>query len=400
MENYHYTGINKFGKRVNGVLPASNEQELEQKLFRSHISLLTFKKQSSSFSFSTKPKVTRKDIIGMTFQLEQLLKAGVPLMEILDDLKDSFESDAVKEMLANIYEAMEGGSTFSEALRSYEKEFGEVYISLVAVGEKTGKLEEILVDLANMLKWEDELISKAKKVMIYPAIVATVVIAVVILMMLFVVPELLGFITSMGGELGFATVALIATSGFIQNYIVEIFVVPIALIVIYKWWRKQSPEFKIKTDQMSLNVWIIGPVLYKLKLARIANSLAVMYGAGVSFPDSLRMASIISGNKYLEGNINNAVRMIEDGMPIHIAFEEAQVFPSMAVRMVKVGEVSGGMDNALKNVSYFYDREAKELIDKIEPAIEPILTVIMGFVVGWVMIAVLGPIYDTIAQVQ
>lgn len=400
MENYHYTGINKFGKRVNGVLPAGNEQELEQKLIKSHISLLTFKKQSSSFSFSTKPKVTRKDIIGMTFQLEQLLKAGVPLMEILDDLKDSFESDAVKEMLANIYESMEGGKAFSESLRSYEKEFGEVYISLVAVGEKTGKLEEILVDLANMLKWEDELISKAKKVMIYPAIVATVVIAVVILMMVFVVPELLGFIMSMGGELGFATVALIATSGFIQNYIVEIFVVPIVVIFIFKWWRKQSPEFKIKTDQMSLNVWIIGPVLYKLKLARIANSLAVMYGAGVSFPESLRMASIIAGNKYLEGNINKAVRMIEEGKAIHMAFEEAQVFPSMAVRMVKVGEVSGGMDNALKNVSYFYDREAKELIDKIEPAIEPILTVIMGFVVGWVMIAVLGPIYDTIAQVQ
>ena len=400
MENYHYTGINKFGKRVNGVLPAGNEQELEQKLIRSHISLLSFKKQSSSFSFSMKPKVTRKDIIGMTFQFEQLLKAGVPLMEILDDLKDSFESDAVKEMLANIYESMEGGNTFSESLRNYEKEFGEVYISLVAVGEKTGKLEEILVDLANMLKWEDELVSKAKKVMIYPAIVATVVIAVVILMMLFVVPELLGFITSMGGELGFATVALIATSGFIQNYILEIFIVPIVVIFLYKWWRKQSPEFKVKTDEMSLNVWIIGPVLYKLKLARIANSLAVMYGAGVSFPESLRMASIIAGNKYLEGNINNAVRMIEEGTPIHVAFEEAQVFPSMAVRMVKVGEVSGGMDNALKNVSYFYDREAKELIDKIEPAIEPILTVIMGFVVGWVMIAVLGPIYDTIAQVQ
>jgi type IV pilus assembly protein PilC len=400
MENYHYTGINKFGKRVNGVLPAGNEQELEQKLIRSHISLLSFKKQSSSFSFSTKPKITRKDIIGMTFQLEQLLKAGVPLMEILDDLKDSFESDAVKEMLANVYESMEGGNTFSESLRTYEKDFGEVYISLVAVGEKTGQLEEILVDLANMLKWEDELISKAKKVMIYPAIVATVVISVVILMMMFVVPELLGFITSMGGELGFATVALIATSGFIQNYIVELFVVPIVLIFIYKWWRKQSPGFKIKTDEMSLNIWIIGPVIYKLKLARIANSLAVMYGAGVSFPDSLRMASIIAGNKYLEGNINNALRLIEDGMPIHQAFEEAQVFPSMAVRMVKVGEISGGMDNALRNVSYFYDREAKELIDKIEPAIEPILTVVMGFVVGWVMIAVLGPIYDTISQVQ
>lgn len=400
MQNYHYTGINKYGKRVSGVLPANNEYELEQKLVKSHIDLLNYKKQSDSFSLFSKPKVSRKDIIGVTFQLEQLMRAGVPLLEIIDDLKDSFESDSVKEMLANIYESMEGGSTFSESLRSFEEEFGEVYISLVSVGEKTGQLEDILADLANMLKWEDELISKAKKVMIYPAIVATVVIGVVILMMLFVVPELLGFITSMGGELGFPTIALIATSNFIQNYILEIFIVPTVAIFIYKAWRKKSPEFKLKTDELSLNVWIVGPVIYKLKLARIANSLAVMYGAGVSFPDSLRMSSVIAGNKYLEGNINNAVRMIEDGKPIYISFEEAEVFPSMAVRMIKVGELSGGMDTALKNVSYFYDREAKEMIEKIEPTIEPILTVVMGIVVGWVMIAVLGPIYDTIAQVQ
>ncbi|WP_029408083.1 type II secretion system F family protein [Thiomicrorhabdus sp. Milos-T2] len=400
MENYNYTGINKYGKRVNGVLPAANEQELEQKLIKSQIDLLSYKKQSSSFSLLGKPKVTRKDIIGMTIQLEQLLRAGVPLLEIIDDLKDNFESDAVKEMLANIYESMEGGSTFSESLRNFEDDFGEVYISLVSVGEQTGQLEDILLDLANMIKWEDELISKAKKVMIYPAIVATVVIAVVILMMLFVVPELLGFITSMGGELGFATVALIATSGFIQEYILEIFLVPIVTVFLFKWWRKQSEDFKLKTDEMSLHLWIVGPVIYKLKLARIANSLAVMYGAGVSFPDSLRMSSVIAGNKYLETNINNAVRMIEEGKPIYESFEEASVFPKMAVRMIKVGELSGGMDTALKNVSYFYDREAKELIEKIEPAIEPILTVVMGFVVGWVMIAVLGPIYDTIAQVQ
>lgn len=400
MQNYHYTGVNKFGKRVTGVLPAANEQELEQKLRKSHVDLLSFKKQSSLFGGLNKSKIPRKDIIGLTFQLEQLLKAGVPLMEILDDLKDNFENNAVKEMLANIFEAMEGGKTFSEALRSFEDVFGEVYVSLVSVGEKTGKLEEILADLAGMLKWEDELASKAKKVMIYPAIVATVVIAVVILMMLFVVPELLGFITSMGGELGFATIALIATSGFIQDYILELILIPVITVFIYKWWRKKSPEFKLKTDEMSLHVWVIGPVLYSLKLARIANSLAVMYGAGVSFTESLRMASIIAGNKYLEKNINNAVKIIEEGKPIHEAFEEANVFPPMAIRMVKVGELSGGMDGALKNVSYFYDREAKELIDKIEPAIEPLLTVIMGFVVGWVMIAVLGPIYDTIAQVQ
>lgn len=400
MENYNYTGINKYGKRVTGVLPASNEQELEQKLLKLNVDLLSYKTQSSTFSLLPKPKISRKDVINLTFQMEQLLRAGVALLEVINDLKDNYESDAVKEALANVSEAMEGGSTFSEALKRYDKEFGDVYISLVAVGEQTGQLEDILLDLGNMLKWEDELISKAKKIMIYPSIVATVVVAVVILMMVFVVPELLGFINSMGGELGFATTSLIYTSEFIRAYIVELFVIPIISLLLIKWWRTRSPEFRIKTDKMSFNIWLIGPILHKLKLARIASTLSLMYSAGISFPDSLRMASVVAGNKYIEENIIKAVRMIEEGRPIHVSFEEADVFPVMAVRMIKVGEASGGMDKALQNVSYFYDREAKELIDKIEPTIEPAMTIIMGTIVGWVMLAVLDPIYDTIAQVQ
>ncbi|MBN2647742.1 MAG: type II secretion system F family protein [Thiotrichales bacterium] len=400
MQNYNYTGINQLGKRVSGVMPANNEQELEQKLRKSQIDLLNCRASGKGLQLSFGTKVKKRDIITITFQLEQMLQAGVPLMEIIEEMKNTFENDAVKEMLANIYEAMEGGNTFSEALQDFKKEFGQVYISLVSVGEKTGKLEDILRDLGNMMKWEDELASKAKKVMIYPSIVATVVIAVVILMMLFVVPELLGFITSMGGEIGFATVALIATSSFIQNYILELLIFPVLFLIAYQWWRKQSPDFKLKSDEYHLKIPIIGEVLHKLKLARVANSLSVMYGAGVSFPESLRMASMTAGNVYLEHNFLQAVDMIEDGKEIWVSFKESHAFPIMAVRMIKSGELTGKMDVALKNVSYFYDREAKEMIEKIEPAIEPLLTVIMGFVVGWVMIAVLGPIYDTIAQVQ
>ncbi|MBO1923722.1 type II secretion system F family protein [Thiomicrorhabdus sp. 6S3-12] len=400
MQNYNYTGINQLGKRVSGVMPANNEQDLEQKLKKSQIDLLSYRQQGKGLSLSFGSKIKKRDIITITFQLEQMLEAGVPLMEIIEDMKDSFENDAAKEMLANIYESMEGGNTFSESLADFEKEFGQVYISLVSVGEKTGKLEDILRDLGNMMKWEDELASKAKKVMIYPAIVATVVIAVVILMMLFVVPELLGFITSMGGEIGFATVALIATSDFIQTYILELMMAPVIFVFVYSWWRKQSPEFKLKSDEFHLKIPIIGVVLHKLKLARVANSLSVMYGAGVSFPESLRMASMTAGNKFLETNFLNAVNMIEDGKEIWVSFRDSDAFPMMAVRMIKSGELTGKMDVALKNVSYFYDREAKELIEKIEPTIEPLLTVIMGFIVGWIMIAVLGPIYDTISQVQ
>jgi len=400
MQNFKYTGINRYGKRVKGVVSANDQVDLNQKLRKQHINLVSSSKQGSGLFSRSKTKVSRKELIFITFQLAQLLKAGVPLLEVIDDLKNSIESESAKDMLAEIYEMMQGGSTFSEALTTYRKVFGNVYVALVSVGENTGKLDHILTNLGEMLKWEDELASKAKKVMIYPAIVATVVIAVVILMMLFVVPELLGFITSMGGELGFATIALIATSAFIQAYIVELFVVPIIVVYLFKWWRSKSEKFTLKTDELMLRVSIIGPIIHKLKLARVANTLAVMYGAGISFTESMKMSSTVAGNAYLKRNIDFAVQLIQEGKPIHEAFESAEVFPKLAISMIKVGENSGQMDEALSNISYFYDREAKEMIEKIEPAIEPILTVIMGFVVGWVMIAVLGPIYDTISQVQ
>lgn len=400
MQIYQFSGINRQGERVSGQMDGKNQSEVEQKLQASGVDILSLKPKRASLSFLKTQKITRKDVIAITFQFEQLLRAGVPLMEILADLRDSFDNPAVKEMLNYIYQSMEGGETFSESLSRYKDVFGEVYVSLVSVGEQTGKLEEILSDLANMLKWEDELAAKAKKVMIYPAIVGTVVIAVTMFMMIFVVPQLLTFIQEMGGELGFATTSLIVTSNFIQNNILGILITPFVVYAIIKFIVKRSPSLEIKFSQWLFKIKIIGPVLYKIKIARLANSLAVMYGAGVSFTDSMKMASKVLSNAYLEQNVTIAIRLIQDGEPIFKAFELASVFPPLGVRMVKIGERSGQMDEALRNVSYFYDREAKESIEKIEPAIEPLLTVIMAIVVGWVMVAVLGPVYDTITQVQ
>ena len=401
MITYNYTGINRFGKRVSGEIQANNTPDMEQRLKASQITVLTYKeKPKSVLSFLSKKKIKKRDVITVTSQLRQLLGAGVSLMDILDDLRETYEDDSVREMLASIYEDMAGGDSFSEALKPFENEFGSVYISLVSVGEKTGQLEVILKKLEEMIRWEEELASKAKKVMIYPSIVAFVVIGVVLLMMLFVVPELVTFIEEMGGELGFATLALIATSAFIQENIILILLSPFIITIALKYALSKSKNFREKFDKFALNVSIIGPVLYNLKIARLASSLAVMYASGVGFTESLRMSKKVLGNTYLENNVETSVRMIEDGGKIFESFKDADVFPSMAIRMVKVGEISGNMDEALINISNYYETEAKDMIDKIEPAIEPLLTILMAIVVGWVMVAVLGPVYDSVSKVQ
>ena len=401
MINYHYKGITHQGKRVSGDIQAENERDLEQRLASAEIDILSFKeKKQTLFSTMSKKKITKRDVILVTAQIRQLLRAGITLMEIIDDLRSTFENDSIKEILANVYESMEGGDSFSEALKPYEGEFGKVYISMVAVGERTGQLDLVLKNLEDMLKWEENLASKAKKVMIYPAIVGFVVIMVVVLLMLFVVPELLGFIKEMGGELGFATLALIATSNFVEENILLLIVSPFIISFLFKQALRRYPSFRFWYDRNIFNISIFGPILYNLKIARFTNSLAVMYSAGLGFIESTQLASAVVGNKYIEGNIERSIRLIEEGAHINVAFAEAEVLPLMATRMVKVGEVSGNMDEALFEVSEYYDTAAKESIEKIEPAIEPILTVIMGAVVGWVMMAVLGPVYETISKVQ
>lgn len=401
MEVYRYTGVNRFGKRVRGEVQASNEQDLEQRLRSAQIDLLSFRVKSSGlFSGFGHHKITRRDIITLTTQFKQLLKAGVPLMEIIDDLRKSDDSDATREMLSAVYESMEGGQSFSQALKPYENRLGAVYIALVAVGEKTGQMATVLSRLETMLKWEESLAAKTKKVMIYPSIVGLVVLAVILMMMLFVVPELVSFIREMGGELSFATESLIAVSGFMQHYLLELVLVPMGVWLGVKWWKNRSQAFRIQMDRLLFKIPVIGSVLYKLKIARFASTLAVMHSAGIHFGESLKLSSSVVANAYLERNIERAMLLIEEGETIYQAFSLAEVFPSMAIRMVKVGEQSGGMDEALRHVSDYYDAEAKESIERIEPAIEPLLTVVMALVVGWVMLAVLGPVYETISKVQ
>ncbi len=401
MEIYRYTGVNRFGKRVRGEVQASNERDLEQRLRSAQIDLLSFKVKSPGlFGGFGHHKISRRQIITLTTQFKQLMKAGVPLMEIIDDLRKFDDSDAIREMLSAVYESMEGGQSFSQALKPYENRLGKVYIALVAVGEKTGQMTAVLSRLEAMLKWEENLAVKTKKVMVYPSIVGLVVLAVILMMMLFVVPELVTFIREMGGELSFATESLIAVSGFMQHYLLELVLLPFGIWLGLRWWKARSLDFRVQLDRLLFKVPVIGSVVYKLKIARFASTLAVMHSAGINFGESLALSASVVDNAYLERNIQHAMALIEEGETIHQAFSLAEVFPPMAIRMVKVGEQSSNMDEALRYVSDYYDAEAKDSIERVEPAIEPFLTVVMALVVGWVMLAVLGPVYETISKVQ
>lgn len=400
MQKYNYVGINSEQHRVRGQLIAANLPDAERQLAQMGIELLSLRVKKEAFAFMQRKQVSNKDIITMTFQIEQLLRSGVPLLDILNDMQASFPAGYFRDLLSGLYDSMLNGATFAEALSRYPNDFDEVYISLVAIGEKTGQLEMILHDLGMNMRWQDELESKAKKIMIYPSIVFSVVIMVITFLMLFLVPELVKFIESMGQELGFLTLSLIAVSNYFVHYWHITAVSAIGLFIGFKLLMYRSDVFRKRVHQWQLEMPLVGSILFKLKIARMTSTMAIMYAAGVSLQQIISMAGKVVGNDYLFDHLKEVERLILDGNSIANSFTSVNIFPPLILKLIKVGETTGRMDEALRNISYFYDREAKELIEKVEPAIEPIITLILAVLVAWVMMATLGPVYDIMGNIR
>jgi len=363
--------------------------------------LLSYKEHTkASDSALHRKKITRRELINFTFHIEQLIKSGVPLIDSLKDIRDSIEYGQFTDVLQTVIDDIEGGKTLSLALSAHPTVFDKVYVTLVRVGEETGQLAEVLKDLAETIRWQDELVSQTKKIMIYPAIVSIIVLAVVAFLMMYLMPQLLPFIKNIGSEIPLHTEILINISNIFVEYWYLIFSIPVVLIIALKMATKRNRNAKYIIDGLKLKIWIFGPLMTKIKLARFANYFAMMYSSGITVLDALKISEDMVDNLVLEDSINQARAKISDGVIISESFESVGVFPSMIVRMLKVGEDTGAMDDALLNVSYFYNREVKESIDKIEPTILPILTIVLGGIMMWIMMAVLGPVYDAVSGVK
>jgi len=304
------------------------------------------------------------------------------------------------DVVAEVVESIEGGSTFSEALANFPGIFGNVYISMVRVGEESGRLVAVLQDLNSMLRWQDEMISYAKRVMVYPAIVLAVVGGVVVFLMMYLVPQLTSFLQTMGTELPTHTKVLIHVSNFLLHWWYVLVAIGVATPFVIEYLKRNSPRFRYRWDLLKLNIWLFGPLNYKIRMARFANYFAMMYTSGVTVLDSLRLSRALMDNMVLEAAIERVQERIAEGETISEAFAQARLFPPLVVRMMRVGETSGALDDALQNVSYFYSREVRESVERLQPAIQPVLTVILGVMVGWIMMSVIGPIYDTIATLD
>jgi type IV pilus assembly protein PilC len=288
----------------------------------------------------------------------------------------------------------------SAAMADYPDVFPKVFANLIRAGEETGRMSQVLKSLADNLRWEDELIAQTKKLIMYPAFVGSIVIAVTMFLMIYLVPQMIGFIKGTGQEIPLNTRILIQVSAFFISYWWAILLLPVIIFAGIKLAVARNPAFRYKLDDYKLRAPLLGPILHKIILSRFASIFAMMYSAGITILDCIKTAEDIAGNLVVSEALARAGQQIAEGKNVSNAFQDVGLFPPLVIRMLRVGESSGKLDNALLNVSYFYNRDVKEAIGKVEVMIEPAMTVALGALLGWVMLSVLGPIYDSISKIK
>jgi type IV pilus assembly protein PilC len=397
---YQYRAIDQTGRHAQGQIDAQNEVDLELRLERMGLDLITYKVTTKSSSNYSKSRVSNRDLVMFCFQLQQLTSAGVPMLEGLNDLRESSNNLYFQQVMGALMSEVEGGKMLSQAMSEYPDVFDEVFVNLVSAGEQTGQLPTVFDNLANTLKWQDELMSQTKKLIAYPLFVLVVVIAAVTFLMIYLVPEMVKFLASLGQELPLQTKILIFISDAFVNYWWLIFSLPLVVITGLIAFIKSSPDARYKFDYIKLKLPLTGDILQKIIMARFARYFALMYQTGIPILDAIKICEKIVGNRVIADAISRAHTQINAGDSMSESFQNAGLFPALVVRMIKVGEGTGALDKSLLNISYFYDRDVNDLMQKLLKLLEPALTVILGLILAFIMVSVLGPVYDSFSKMK
>ncbi len=399
MALYAYRAVDERGRLSKGLQDAANQVDLEMRLKHSGLDLITAKEDNGRTSLMRR-HIKRPELITFFFNLEQLTRASVPLLDSLGDLRDTMNDPQFREIIANLIESIEGGKKLSQAMAEHPDAFDQIFISLTHAGEESGQLPQVFLHITESLKWQDEMASHTRTILIYPAFVGTIVISITFFLMIYLVPQLVGFIKGMGQDIPIQTRILLATSAFFVSYWYVLIGLPIALPIIAKLLIASSSDMRYRYDKLKLNMWFVGPILHKIILARFANTFAMMYGSGVNIIDCIANSREVVNNRVIAQSLDDVMLEIESGKNLTQSFQSTGIFPPLVIRMLKVGEATGSLDKALLNVSYFYDRDVKDSIKKLQIMIEPVMTIILGALLGWIMLSVLSPIYDIVGKVN
>ena len=399
MALFAYRAVDAEGRVSTGNLDAANAIDLELRLKRLGLDLVTFEGVKRSAAARSR-SVSRTELITFCFHLSQLLKAGVNIIEALTDLRDTVDNAGFRQVIASLLEDIGGGLKLSEAMANHSYCFDDVFVSLIRAGEQSGQMTQVLDELSENLKWQDEMASQAKRAMVYPTIVALVIFAVIIVLMTVLVPQLAATMKTMTSKLPRETEILIMVSNFFVRWWYLVIGIPTAAIVLAFVMGRTNDNARRTIDELSLKMPVLGPLRQKIILARFSTYFAMLYKAGISVLDCIQICEKIVGNRVMEEGLQRVGRSISEGQGISQAFFATKLFPPLVLRMLRVGESTGGLDAALLNVSYFYNREVREGIARMQALLGPATTVILGGLIIAILSTVFLPMYEIIGKIK
>ncbi|HEX5463784.1 MAG TPA: type II secretion system F family protein [Burkholderiales bacterium] len=398
MPAFQYKAIDQTGHHARGRLDAANEGDLELRLKRMGLDLINCRRfQQRSIGAG---RVSRRDLINLCFDLEQMTRAGIPLIDGLRDLRDSIDNPRLREILTSLTEDMEGGKLLSQCLAAHPHVFNNVFVSLVRAGEQAGRLPEGFESLGSALKWQDELASQTQRLLAYPMMVLVVVTAVMLFLLIYLVPQVVGLLKNLGLALPLQTRILIWLSGAVSHYWPLVFGLPLIAVGVSVIAVRNSARARYFWDGLKLRLPVTGPIIQKIILSRFASFFALMYQSGITVLDALKTSEEIAGNRVIAEGLAQVGRQVSAGDTLTETFQASGLFPPLVIRMLRVGETTGALDTALLNVSYFYTRDVRESVDKALRLLEPTLTLLLGGMLALVMWSVLTPVYNIIGQLK
>jgi len=395
MAGFLWEATTKKGEVKKGEIDAVDENAVRGLLRRQGFKSITVRKKPKDLAEYIpflKGKVKEKEIVVFARIFSTMINAGLPLIQCLDLLAQQEQNKAFAKIIRSIKEDIEGGSTLCDALKKYPKVFDELFVNLVAAGESGGILDVILNRLSGYMEKAMKLKSKVKGAMTYPAAVLVISIGVVALLLIKVIPVFQKMFEGMGGELPGPTQFLVNASQFMQDYFM--YMIGGVIIIGYAFKRYYNTEKgRLTIDALVLKAPVFGPLLRKVAVAKFTRTLSTMMSSGVPILEGLDIVSKTAGNKIVENAIQKTRQSISEGKTIAEPLAETNVFPSMVVQMIAVGEATGALDAMLSKIADFYDDEVDAAVDAMTALLEPFMMVFLGGVVGGMIIAMYLPIF-------
>lgn len=399
MPTFTYEAKTRTGEVRTGTMEADDEAAVGQRLRQQQLQPVKVAKKGFSFNFGGGGSVTTKDLVIFTRQFSTMIDAGLPLVQCLDILGSQIENPAFARVLRTVKNDVEGGLTFSDSLAKHPRIFDHLFCNLVRAGEIGGILDTILQRLAAYIEKNAKLVRQVKSALTYPIGVMFIAVAVIAVMMIFVIPTFEAMFKEFGGELPGLTQTVINASHFFVNNVFLLIGGTVGSLYAFAYW-KRTPNGTRVIDRALLQFPVIGGVMRKIAVARFTRTLGTLLSSGVPILDAMEIVAKSSGNYIIEQGIMTARAKIAEGKNMAEPLAETQVFPSMVVQMIAVGEQTGALDTMLNKIADFYEEEVDVAVSAMTSLLEPIMMVFIGGSVGTMIIAMYLPIFTMAGNVK